>query len=249
MANKAEFEQLLSDLGYKGNELRGNEELEAYIRSFGFDPAGCSDKDLEKWAEVKDLEDAKARRELALQEEIERQLSLIPPRYKSISLDDFRDWMPKTVNDILDGTSMLIIGPNESGKTGLAWAVFRECVQKRQGTVRVVKAYNLLQHLKQECFAHNQPIDDVVKRTWGRVVDRLFIDELDKISGTDSDYELFFQLIDYRYEQCLQTVCLANAADLSSIRARIGQSTYSRLTGDGAKALQMQDKRFRRMEK
>ena len=153
----------------------------------------------------------------------------------------------KTFTRLMAGMSALVIGPNGCGKTALSWALYRESVIQGEWPVVVANAMDILHSLKGTVYQRGLCPRDAVKERWGRGVRRLLIDELDKIRGTEDDFLLLFELIDFRYSWRLQTVAFANGS-LEDVRNRIGQSAYARLTSDGAVALTMPKHDFRRRD-
>ena len=173
--------------------------------------------------------------------------SNVPPRHRGLTRGNFAH-VSETFDLLVKGkTSMLLLGPQESGKTGLAYAVMVERYRAALGSTSIVKASLLLESIKGLCYNGHKALDTVIRHNWGRSVDLLFIDEIDKPRFTESDFQILFDLVDYRYEWDLATVVMGNG-DLATIRARIGQSVYSRLTGEGGKAVIMPDMKWRRRQ-
>lgn len=243
---RADFEMLLSKMGYV--PPREDRELHAWIRRLvpGSDPAAMSDDELMQMVELRMADEMRSAGADRMAVEVKRRLEAVPPAYHEISAHSFA-WMPKTFTRLMAGMSALVIGPNGCGKTALSWALYRESVIQGEWPVVVANAMDILHSLKGTVYQRGLCPRDAVKERWGRGVRRLLIDELDKIRGTEDDFLLLFELIDFRYSWRLQTVAFANGS-LEDVRNRIGQSAYARLTSDGAVALTMPKHDFRRRD-
>lgn len=171
------------------------------------------------------------------QMDIERFEKSIPTRYINANISDFR--MKGDASAILEGASGLILGNNGPGKTRFKWAVSREWVNAGD-RVEIVKAQKLLFDIK----TADNPYE-YIERNYGRRVKRLVIDEIDKIFESKADFVYLFYLVDYRYEWMLQTLVVGNG-DQDSFMEALGQSIFSRLTGDGGVFIQF-DGKDRRM--
>ena len=155
--------------------------------------------------------------------------SSVPTRYRNADIQ--RDFHAPFVELLKNGQSGVVVGGNGIGKTRLAWALARYWKHENpNATVQIVKGAELLSEVK------------AVEGDWYRYLreeygksEHLFIDEIDKIKGSEADWMLLTYLIDYRYEWCWQTVVLGNCGKDEALRL-LGQSSYSRLSGDGAEA-------------
>ena len=153
----------------------------------------------------------------------------VPARYRNADLA--ADFSAPFIAKLQQGQSGVVVGGNGIGKTRLAWALARFWKQQDpQCSVQIVKGAELLSEVK------------AVDGDWYRYIreeyggsGHLFIDEIDKIKGTEADWMLLTYLIDYRYEWMRQTVVLGNCGKDEAMRL-LGQSSYSRLSGDGAEA-------------
>ena len=127
---------------------------------------------------------------------------------------------------ILNGASALILGANGAGKTYTAYALARAWSEMAHDAI-VIKATEILGAIK----ASVDPFKAIRDR-YGKSVRHLVIDEIDKIFESKADFVYLNYLIDFRYEWMLQTVVLGNGTKEDFI-GNLGQSVYSRLTGDG----------------
>lgn len=170
-------------------------------------------------------EQEKARqKEIELQMRVEEFNKTIPTRYVKATVDDFK--MGKNAQAILNGASALMLGSNGPGKTHFKWAVCKEWV-KAGDTVKVVKAQELLFDIKRrdDPYAY-------IREAYGKRVKHLVIDETDKIFESKADFIYLNYLVDFRYEWMLQVFMIGNG-DKGSFLEALGQSIFSRLTGDG----------------
>lgn len=127
---------------------------------------------------------------------------------------------------IMDGASALILGSNGAGKTYMAYALSKAWSEMAHDAV-VIKATEILGTIK----GSPDPFKAIRDR-YGRGIRHLVIDEIDKIFESKADFVYLNYLIDIRYEWVLQTVVLGNGTKDDFI-GNLGQSIYSRLTGNG----------------
>jgi len=127
---------------------------------------------------------------------------------------------------ILDGASALILGSNGAGKTYTAYALARAWSEMAHDAI-VIKATEILGAIKSSIDPFK-----AIRDRYGKSVRHLIIDEIDKIFESKADFVYLNYLIDFRYEWMLQTVVLGNGTKEDFI-GNLGQSIYSRLTGDG----------------
>ena len=157
----------------------------------------------------------------------------IPTRYKTADIGEFN--MGVKSRAILNGASALMLGNNGPGKTHFKWAVAREWVYAGD-TVVLVKAQELLYDIKRRDDPYRY-----IRDNYGKSVKHLVIDETDKIFESKADFVYLNYLIDFRYEWMLQTFMIGNG-DKDSFLAALGQSVFSRLTGDGGVYIKFEGK-------
>lgn len=166
----------------------------------------------------------------------------VPARYRDASLEDFPP-VP-FVRRLADGKDGgLILGPNGIGKTRLAWALARHWMEAEDFcTVEVRSTADILSEVK----STGGDWRETIRRRYGKC-SHLVLDEVDKVRGSESDAELLLALIDERYQWMRQTVAMGNARTAEEMVGLIGNSIYSRLTGDGSALYKLsgEDKRRR----
>lgn len=155
--------------------------------------------------------------------EFDRWLDTIPPRFKAASIESFpgTDDIQK---HILGGGSLLMVGPTGTKKSSFLWAMAK-MIAENIGTneVEVMNLADILSEVRTSGDDWTNAVKDLFcRKTW------LFIDEVDKVLGTESDKTLTFDLIDSRYVKNLPTVCSGNG-NIEKIRQKLGEATVSRL--------------------
>ena len=166
-------------------------------------------------------------RDRAQAEELRMQsmLKAIPTIYRDAELSDFDGSVKARLDGLLKGRSALVLGGNGVGKTRLGWALCK-ALWREGRTADLMKAQVLLSRVK--------GTDDPYGYIEGKYGKQrcLVIDEMDKIFESRADFVYMNYLVDFRYEWGRQTVVLGNGDARSFVEA-LGQSIYSRLTGDG----------------
>lgn len=163
-------------------------------------------------------------RKLTARQMVERWKDNTPKRFLEADIKNVGS--SRQMKAILDGASALILGSNGSGKTYTAYALAKAWSEMAHDA-DVWKATELLGYIK----STTDPFKEI-RDHFGRSERHLVIDEIDKIFESKADFVYLNYLIDYRYEWMLQTVVLGNG-DKDGFIANLGQSIYSRLTGDG----------------
>lgn len=198
---------------------------------------------LNEYSEFNQIMEQEKRNEEAKAEKMARELEQvlrekefaksIPTRYLNASIRDFK--MGDNANAILNGASALMLGNNGPGKTHFKWAVCREWITRGE-TVMVVKAQELLYDIKRRDDPYRY-----IREAFGRNAVHFVVDEVDKIFESKADFVYLNYLVDFRYEWCLQTFMIGNG-DKNSFLAALGQSIFSRLTGDGGVYIKFEGK-------
>ena len=165
--------------------------------------------------------------------ELERKMSYfmstVPPRYKDADLSDFNSGA-RIVNHILSGGSCLILGPTGVGKTRLMYAIGKSLVKSfGYGEIEINTLTMLISGIRSN--SGSQASADYAHEHYGVRTSLLIVDELDKIKGNRSDYEIINLIIGERYDHKLQTVLVGNGT-LDEAREILGDASISRLIGD-----------------
>ena len=156
-------------------------------------------------------------------------MSTVPPRYKDADLSDFTSGA-RIVNHILSGGSCLILGPTGVGKTRLMYAIGKSLVKTfGYGEIEVHTLTMLISSIRSN--SGSQDWVDYAHEHYGVNTSLLIVDELDKIKGNRSDYEIINLIIGERYDHKLQTVLVGNGT-LDEAREILGDASISRLIGD-----------------
>ena len=153
----------------------------------------------------------------------------VPKRYRNADIEG--DFSSPFIQSLLEGQSGIILGGNGIGKTRLAWALAIQWKKAKPAEkVQIIDGAALLSEVK----ACEGDWYETVRRRYGES-EHLIIDEIDKIKGSEADWMLLTFLINHRYSWERQTIVIGNCQKEELMRI-IGQSSYSRLAGDGGRA-------------
>jgi len=168
---------------------------------------------------------------------VRSRLSVIPPRYKNATFDNFITDKPSLIDYMKTGGSAILYGNNGTGKTHLAYASIRYQIEKGNDA-KYVLAADYFSLIKQS-FS-NPSID--FKEYYD--CPYLVIDEVDKRFGTQTEFIGLYQLINHRYNSLLPTVLITNSGKDELIEV-IGVSSFDRIVEDG-KLINIDGKNYRR---
>ena len=169
-------------------------------------------------------EDEKKSKEEEQNSEYERWLKSIPPRFRNTSILDFGASTEKTQAHIMQGGSLLMIGPTGTKKSSFLWAMAKEITKNLgSGNVTVMN----LRSMFSEARSYGEDWVGILIQLYGSVP-WLFIDEVDKVEGSNNDFVMVSALIDHRYQYGLSTVCAGNGT-IESLIKKLGDATVSRL--------------------
>lgn len=185
--------------------------------------------DLRSKEELYQAETSERKRQRII-EAMENYNSQVPKRYSEASLSDHKT-NSKTEPIISGKASAVILGNNGTGKTHFAWSVIRHWAENGE-RASLYKAQALLSTIKSADNPYKWINANLVS------IPHLVIDEMDKIFESKADFIYLNFLIDRRYEECKQTIVMGNGSKDSFINV-LGQSIWSRLTGDGGIALNL----------
>ena len=193
-----------------------------------------SEEQKEKDRIAKEEEDKKKEEDKEWDERLERLIKSIPPIFKSNGIPDIEDDYYSVVSNLIkDGTSMLLYGDNGVGKSHLAWAVDIYFTRQHRSVIHH-EMFELKSILTDISMSDGITSDEVYNR-FVSGCDVLIVDEVEKISMTDSLYQNFAYLINKRYENLKQTILFANGT-FKSLANLLGKSIMSRFTSKSWKA-------------
>lgn len=154
-------------------------------------------------------------------------LERVPSRYRSARYEDFGEGARDHWQHVMEGGSMLMVGGTGVGKTHFLWAMANEIARNGlQDYMRVTT----LQELLSECRTYGSDWSKYAVDVFGsNSVRWLFVDECDKINGSDNDVVIVSTLVDTRYSKELCTVFVGNGTRDSLVK-RLGEPVVSRLT-------------------
>tara|TARA_R110000823_G_scaffold219284_1_gene348257 strand:+ start:3857 stop:4405 length:549 start_codon:yes stop_codon:yes gene_type:complete len=154
----------------------------------------------------------------------------IPKRFIGARLSDFNNQIIKDIEKFITHTgwaSLLVLGPVGTGKTHLGCAIAYEIAKTK--TV----LYTTLYAMSQKVMADMN--DNSKKETYRykgaeifQKVGVLIIDEMGRSFTTDAEKNRLFDIINYRYENLLPTVILANKGK-DELFHSIGEGVADRL--------------------
>lgn len=166
----------------------------------------------------------------------------IPQRFHGVTLDDYRVTHGKRQERVLgickryhdrieqtvaSGNSLILHGKAGTGKTMLAAAIGLQAIE-RGFSVRYATASKAARAVKRTFSGGNEQaaIDEFAR------VDLLILDEIGIQFGSDTERNIFFEIINERYEQRRPTIVISNL-DSAGIAHFLGERVMSRLKQDG----------------
>lgn len=166
----------------------------------------------------------------------------IPQRFHGVTMDDYRVTHGKRQERVLNickryhdrieqtiasGNSLILHGTAGTGKTMLAAAIGLHAIECGF-SVRYATAIKAAREIKKTFSGGSEQaaIDEFAR------VDLLILDEIGIQFGSDTEKNIFFEIINERYEERRPTIVISNL-DSAGIAHFLGERVMSRLKQDG----------------
>ena len=154
----------------------------------------------------------------------------IPKRFINARLSDFDDQISNDIQKFISRAgwaSLLVLGPVGTGKTHLACAIAHEVA--KTGTVLYTTLYEMSQKVMADMNDHSkkQPYKHRGAEIFQKI-GTLIIDEMGRSFATDADKNRLFSIINYRYQNLLPIIVLANKGK-DELFHSIGEGVSDRL--------------------
>ncbi|MDA0713492.1 MAG: ATP-binding protein [bacterium] len=172
--------------------------------------------------------------------------SNIPKRYLDARLSDFSFEITKDIEKFIKCTgwaSLLVLGSVGTGKTHLACAIAHEAARTR--TILYTTLYGMSQKVMADMNDYSKK--EKYKHRGAEIFQKvgiLIIDEMGRSFATDAEKNRLFDIINYRYENLLPTVVLANKGK-DELFHSIGEGVADRLR-ENMKGLVLTGKSWRK---
>lgn len=130
------------------------------------------------------------------------------------------------------GSCILMCGKPGTGKTHLAVAIGLYVMENFHSTVLFTTALRMMRRVKE---TYNRDSDKTESEAIAELVfpDLLILDEVGLSFGSDTEKQIFFDVLNERYEKRKPTIFLSNK-DLAGVEAFLGERVYDRLKEDGS---------------
>lgn len=200
------------------------EETRTILRSGPTAWSGCHQCREEQQAEADRIEREEAKRKADV-DRLEKAVgyAAIPPRFADKSFDTFcpktdkqaqylgicKDYVTNFATHFGNGTGLLMMGAPGTGKTHLAVATLERVIRDRRVGGLYTTASRMFRRIK-------STYDRGCEETESQVVDiysqigLLVLDEIGLGFGSDTEMNLMFDILNYRYEQKRPTIIISN---------------------------------------
>jgi DNA replication protein DnaC len=131
-------------------------------------------------------------------------------------------------------TNLIMCGNTGTGKTMLAYAIAHGIAYRYQHIARVTKVYDMLRAIKSTWGSKES--DEREAYAMFRNPPLLIIDEIGVQFGSDAEKEIFFQIINDRYEHMCPTALISNLTP-KELKAFLGDRVMDRMRSSGGKVL------------
>ena len=157
-----------------------------------------------------------------------------PEIYKGAKYSELDPEIIKIISEQFTAQKGLYLyGPAGSGKTHIAYAIAEE-VEKRGFKVKFHKVNRLIHKFRDNRdYAGRELLDTFIGIDYtgfGQDRDYLFLDDLGSNKESDFSIDCLTMILDYRYENKLQTIITSNAS-MEELEENVGSRIYSRLVG------------------
>ena len=181
-----------------------------------------------------------------LSDEKPKEVEGIRPRFKNATFENFEatSESQKNVVKFLSGwagkfhtgkrypdAGIIILGNYGTGKTHLAVAVCRVLAAAGY-SVSFTKCSEMLKKVKETWGKFSDEAERAVIRTF-RLPDLLVIDDCGVQFNSDAERNIFYDVVDFRYDHMRPTIITANCNE-GELKMLIGERVYDRMRDDGA---------------
>jgi len=205
-----------------------------FLERYGFPQKSCDCVDHEEQRRIE--EEEKRRRDARIKQAIDILIKSAGKRFEEAELQDFQKatrlhkmahkYLDNLSENIKNGDGLLIYGEPGNGKTHLLVALGKEII-RRGYRVKFRSVPNLLDQIRN---SYNKESGDSEEDIFKQIKEAevLLLDDLGAEKWTEWVEAKLYQIIDYRYRNCLPILFTSNL-DEPQIQEITGRRTYDRL--------------------